>query len=173
MGYRARLGRVEKTEKARFAGKTCEEAEEMMEESYSCYRPGFHFELYELGKYCEFDIKPESFYDFDVEKECECEFHILSKDGLKQIIAEYHEKVASNYREISEKGEWRQFIESRNREWNKKSSYGMLPYKLDEDPQRGDGNLINSWQYEYGIFELVSIYRTFDWEKNYLIYSAW
>jgi len=29
------------------------------------------------------------------------------------------------------------------------------------------------FQYEYAIFNLVYIYRTFDWENDYLIYSGW
>jgi hypothetical protein len=34
-----------------------------------------------------------------------------------------------------------------------------------------DGDSItNSWKYEYGIFELVRIYKTFDWENDLLIY---
>lgn len=37
-----------------------------------------------------------------------------------------------------------------------------------------DGNEITtSWKYEYGIFELVRIYKSFDWKKNIMIYYGY
>jgi hypothetical protein len=41
----------------------------------------------------------------------------------------------------------------------------MKPYDLTN----GD-EVTTSWKYEYAIFELVRIYKTFDWKKNVMIY---
>jgi hypothetical protein len=42
----------------------------------------------------------------------------------------------------------------------------LTPYNLNEDlPQ-----ITDSWKYEYAIFELVHIYKTFDWNKNIMVY---
>ena len=60
------------------------------------------------------------------------------------------------------------FINSKAREWGNKF---LNPYYLDEETT--DGAIVKSWEYEYAIFNLVYIYRTFDWENDYLIYSAW
>jgi hypothetical protein len=41
-----------------------------------------------------------------------------------------------------------------------------VPYNLNlENPK-----LVSSWKYEYEIFELVRIYKTFDWKRNVMIY---
>lgn len=53
-------------------------------------------------------------------------------------------------------------------EWSGKY---IRPYYLDED--NTDGEIVSSWKIEYAIFNLVYIYRTFDWKNDYLIYSGW
>lgn len=42
------------------------------------------------------------------------------------------------------------------------------PFDLEE----GD-SITTSWKYEYGVFELVRIYKTFDWENDLLIYYGY
>ena len=44
----------------------------------------------------------------------------------------------------------------------------MTPYDLT----RGD-EVTTSWKYEYIIFELIRIYKTFDWKKNVMIYYGY
>mgnify|MGYP000937767827 CR=1 FL=1 len=91
MGYRSRLGRVAKVERDRYLNRSHEECTEILEQRYpnecpALYRPPFHEQFIELGKYCEFAITPEPFYNgFNLEEAEECEFHILPKEGLKQI----------------------------------------------------------------------------------------
>jgi hypothetical protein len=43
------------------------------------------------------------------------------------------------------------------------------PYNMDVTRE----GLVSSWLYEYEIFELVLLYRTFDWDKNVLIFYGW
>lgn len=45
----------------------------------------------------------------------------------------------------------------------------LTPYKLKD----GRDEITCSWKYEYGIFELVRIYKTFDWKKNVMIYYGY
>lgn len=45
----------------------------------------------------------------------------------------------------------------------------LTPYKLKD----GRDEITSSWKYEYGIFELVRIYKTFDWKKNVMIYYGY
>ena len=33
--------------------------------------------------------------------------------------------------------------------------------------------ITDSWKYEYNIFELVRIYKSFNWKKDLLIFHAW
>ena len=44
----------------------------------------------------------------------------------------------------------------------------LSPYNLKE----GNG-VTTSWKYEYGIFELVRIYKSFDWKRNVMIYYGY
>lgn len=55
-----------------------------------------------------------------------------------------------------------QHIRSMRMEWN------LTPYNLNE----GD-EVTHSWKYEYSIFELVRIYKQFDWENNVMIYYGY
>lgn len=45
----------------------------------------------------------------------------------------------------------------------------LTPYRLDD----GNQTITTSWKYEYGIFELVRIYKSFDWKKNVMIYYGY
>ena len=44
----------------------------------------------------------------------------------------------------------------------------LTPYNLN----KGD-EITTSWKYEYGIFELVRIYKSFDWKKNVMVYYGY
>jgi hypothetical protein len=54
-------------------------------------------------------------------------------------------------------------IRSMRLEWT-----ALTPYNLEQ----GD-SITSSWKYEYGIFELVRIYKSFDWKKNVMIYYGY
>jgi len=183
MGYRLRIGRVPKRSRLRFLGLDHAHADMLIDEDDSLYYPAFHEQLYEIGKYVDFNDGLEPFYTgFDIEAECEAEFHIMQKADLKRILEVYHELIWQNYIELANReGEClddedggtsriQRFLESRAREWN--NGFGLVPYRLDE-PIGCDGEITGSWQYEYAIFNLVYIYRTFDWDNDYMIYSGW
>lgn len=51
-------------------------------------------------------------------------------------------------------------------------SHGLKTEWCSLDPINlhvGD-KVTSSWKYEYSIFELVKIYKTFDWSRNYMVY---
>jgi len=57
-----------------------------------------------------------------------------------------------------------QHVRSFSWEWRE----GMLPYDLEK------GNEVStSWKYEYAIFELVRIYKTFDWKRNVMVFYGY
>lgn len=60
-------------------------------------------------------------------------------------------------------------IRESGNEWGLDSLFSdMRPYNI------GDGkSIVSSWKYEYSIFELVHIYKTFDWQKNVMIYYGY
>jgi len=179
MGYRVRLGRIAKSEREKYKGKSYEECSKLYGDKYDCfpsYRLPEHEELFEIGKYWDFKHetgeteKLEGFYDFDVYKECESEFYIMSKPQLLKIIDWYHDKIYLYFQDLYDGKEDPQvYFASKVNEWKDKK--WTKPYWLDEE--HSDGEVVRSWKYEYAIFNITHIYRTFDWENDYLIYSGW
>ena len=43
-----------------------------------------------------------------------------------------------------------------------------IPYNLENGEQ-----VVNSYKYEYSLFELVRIYKAFDWKNNIMIYYGY
>lgn len=178
MGYRVRLGQIPKEVKEKVVGKTYKEVVEIFGTT-AIYRELEGYEqLYEIGKYVDYSEGREPFFDFDVYEEVESEFDILTKEGLAIIIDKYRIGIADYYKEMHEKmlsltpaviREVQNHFRSYTQEWD--DSYDIKPYYLDEE--KSDGEISSSWKSEYAIFNLVYIYRTFDWDKNYLIYSGW
>lgn len=48
-------------------------------------------------------------------------------------------------------------------EWN-----CLTPYDLEKGLE-----VTKSWKYEYNVFELVRIYKSFDWKRNVMVYYGW
>ena len=130
----------------------------------------------------------------------EQDFHLVGKEFLEAVINMYRDNVRRNYKNILEslydetgkpkapflrdinspimnKAEIHgihdalQQVKSMASEWGiatwGQMDDGDVPYRLD----RGD-EITNSWKYEYVIFELVRIYKSFDWENNIMIYHG-
>lgn len=51
-------------------------------------------------------------------------------------------------------------MRSMNLEWN-----SLTPYDINDGHE-----VTTSWKFEYSIFNIVEIYKTFDWKKNIMIY---
>ena len=56
-----------------------------------------------------------------------------------------------------------------NSESRKYIYFGISPIDLDESRERITGD----WSYEYTIFELVRLYKIFDWENDELVLVGW
>jgi len=173
MGYRARLGKIAKAEREKYRGKTEEEVNAMMQDDEAPYRLKAHTQLYEIGKYVNLKGESEPFYDFELD---ENEFHILTKEQLKNIIDWYHKSTYDYYNKLLneiENGKYESVyshIHSMLMEWEK-NDWNITPYWLDQ--KHTDGFIVQSWKIEYSIFNIVYIYHSFDWENDYLIYSGW
>lgn len=171
MGYRLYIGKVSKADhdkmqsmshtylKEKYGDGECVGVYELVEE------------LYNFGKYYEVDTtklnhffaKPElqeAFSDYD--------FWVADKQLLLDIIEKERKAIEEWYAENKTKTleELIAIQESRRREWT--TDY-CLPYNLDLDKPQ----VVGSWQREYVLFELVRIYKTFDWDNDLLVYYGW
>ena len=186
MGYRNYIGYISKKEHEKIKDLTKEELYKKFKEDpkdgYVGVSTVARNELYNFGKYCEFGdsrfFKPV-FTNKDLQDNftSEQDFYIVEKEFLKHIIEHYTEKIKSLYSELlkgvtdknyknipQEKAEvFFRHIKDFEIEWNQ-----LKPYDLDE----GD-EVTTSWKYEYSIFELVRLYKNFNWKKNVMIYYGY
>jgi len=196
MGYRTYIGSLPKEEHEKIKNLTIEEfytfrGKKLTPEldDYIGVYDVVTKRLFEFGKYTEFDDKKfykPVFLNDETQKEfnAESDFWIVEKDYLKHIIDHYTEKVKSYYNDLIKDVPYdaREFelpkekqiqmaahIQSMAREWGL-LGFGLIdkPFNLDE----GD-SITTSWKYEYETFELVRIYKTFDWENNIMIYYGY
>jgi len=166
MGYRNYIEKLPRSVYEQYKDLTAKEIEEKYGEDFYIGREHGLVELHCLGKYCDFDIENllTRFYKEEMPWECDIEFSLGSKELLLRIIEHYREYVEKFYTNLAEKSqeENKQHALSMAREWS--SNYP--PYSLD------GSEMISSWKYEYAIFDLVRIYREFDWENDVLIYTG-
>lgn len=148
-------------------------------------------ELYELGKYSEIGFKLESerpslFKSEELkERYSDDGFALLTKDDFKAIIEAYRQKIIEWFRNLlnpdkssitsnklskeeRKRLEWEYEIRDKIDSWGGKY-FGISPIDLDESRERITGD----WSYEYAIFELVRVYKAFDWENDELVLVGW
>lgn len=152
---------------------------------FSPYKVGT--ELYELGKYSEIAFKLESerpsllTSDELKERYSDYGFALLTKDDFKAVIEAYRQKVVDWFQsllnpeksqiitsKLSKEERWKYAIEDKLDKWSGKY-FGISPFDLDENKEA----ITTSWCYEYSIFELVRLYKVFDWENNDLVLMGW
>lgn len=159
------------------------------DEWFSPYKVGK--ELYELGKYSEIGFKLESkrpslFASEELKKRySDYGFALLTKDDFKAVIEAYRQKIINWLQsllnpeddpiipsELSKEERKRLTIEHEIQDkidsWSGKY-FGISPIDLDESRERITGD----WSYEYAIFELVRVYKAFDWENDNLVLVGW
>lgn len=148
-------------------------------------------ELYELGKYSEIGFKLESerpslFTSEELKKiYSDYGFALLTKDDFKAVIEAYRQKIVDWLQSLLEPGDssivssklskeekkillLEQAAKDKLDSWSGKY-FGISPIDLDEGKERITGD----WSYEYAIFELVRLYKVFDWENDDLVLVGW
>lgn len=221
MGYRNYIGSMPKSEYNKIKSLTPDEFIKFynveVDEDGHWYRGVYDFgkELYEFGKYVDFEPPKGSMKHFFKKKEMkeryeEYEFFVVTPEFLEYVIGTYNKRIQDYYNKMvtpffgkrdgildreepttflnSIKTEYRypdnkhtfdfslitpeeqnalfeiiEHIRSMRTEWTV-----LTPYDLTRGQE-----VTTSWKYEYGIFELVRIYKSFDWKKNVMIYYGY
>lgn len=177
MSYRLRLGSFPKKQAYKYIKKSYEEIiEEFGKEDYFNFGSPEEFEEIEYieGFNYKNSDKWKPFYSFYInEKDYDFKFHILKEEDLKEIINYLSKEVSKYYKELYEqfeeedtKGRIASLIMSRKNDWNN-DFFNILNFNKD------DLVISNSGYYEYCIFNLISIYKNFNWNDKYLILSGW
>lgn len=102
-------------------------------------------------------------------------------EAYRNYITDYYKKMLDNEDELKESCNekiktWDKFSTIMNYSVNEENQDRMgrlniahYPYNLNLKQER----IVNSCLFEYEIFELVRLYKTFDWENNVLLFYGW
>lgn len=193
MSYRVRLGKISKEAAEPLRSMSQKETEEYYStRSDSLCQPIDHVELYEIGKSFHSEVGRTPFYSFNLDDE---EFSILTKEGLRALILEYEESVKSYYKDtLTPIQNTLLNINKNNSDYKAntislvltRDKFSTLLYLLNslnfewvqkrtilQFDNMQDGEMTTSWRMEYAIFNLMYIYKTFNFDNDYLIYSGW
>ena len=127
--------------------------------------------IYELGKDFEYgsryNLKP--YFEYSEVNEYYNDDNVIYLGDEKlflDIIEYFRNEIYTQFKELKKDEIGRiGYINFRVDEW--KGEF-MLPYNLGKRK-----NIVNSDKYEYAIFELVKIYREFDFKKHNLVFYGW
>ena len=156
---------------------------------------------YELGKYVdEFDKKlfKPVFKNKETQKHFleEQDFYIVQQEFMLNLIEHYTKLVREYYENLlkdfyEDKRLKDDFMNSKDSPTEKEISsiyllinhvrdmaieWGVTGWFKDTVPYDIDLSklsVVGSWKYEYAVFELTRIYKTFDWKKNVMIYYGY
>lgn len=223
MGYRTYIGFMPKKEYNKIKSLTKDELYSFYNLEKNDYKGVYSYgkELYEFGKYTDFEPPKKSMKSFFKKQELKeaysgYEFYIVTSEFLKYIIEYYAEKVRTYYAELlkpfkREKWEYKsEYLKTAQRKLGSSdqnyetyfvgdttkiteeeniqiykiirhfedmaSEWGVNDICSDRRPYNLNMNndiISGSWKYEYAVFELTKIYKTFDWKKNVMIYYGY
>lgn len=134
--------------------------------------------IYETGRPL-FDNKDIQEYFADYQP------YIVTKEALKIAIEIYEQKIINYYKGLFEKDEklcepfFRIPFDKIDKSIQEKCvehcrnqlSEWLRGFAINKSEK--DEKLTNSWQYEYEIFELLRLYKTFDFNKYDLLFYGW
>lgn len=105
-----------------------------------------------------------------LKEDVDVDYYSLSKEALRQIIIFFSDKVKAYYEKLSKSEvNVQHFLDTRYRTWSSPLVQGDL-ISLHVNMSDKDPNLVSgSWDYEYGIFDLVHVLKTFDWDNDILV----
>ena len=140
-------------------------------------------EVYDFGKSCDCITSIEStgtplfkpgteaasaYVDYAV--------HIANKESIKCAIECYRDKVRNIYNDLLQ--------EQSSDIWDKRSQFDRMLAHIQDyaynwnyaevyDLKESHERLVNDWLYEHTIFDLVRIYKTFDFNESELIFFGY
>ena len=149
-------------------------------------------EIFDFGKDCNFAeeliTRATPLFSNPETQEATNDFVICLKDDFKFVIDEYRKLIYNYFKKCEERSyelmkahfhnkveTWGNYseevfkLESVTPEEAARIDEIYRPYNLSEDSD----SIVRSWDYEYEIFELVRLYKTFDWENHALLFYGW
>ncbi len=201
MGYRTYIGQMPKRDYNKVKSLDLKALHEAYGHEFSFYKQTK--ELYEFGKYVDFDPPKGSTSPFFKKKEVKEQHEdynplVVTKEFLAYVINKYRQHVIDYYNDM-----YAPFLDSESMLMKsvKPEVYkdGDIQYTMDFsqvstaeniaikkcldhvrefraewvcltpfDLDEGD-SITKSWKFEYNVFELVRIYKSFDWKRDVMV----
>jgi len=185
MGYRLYIGKMKSKvyEKIRFMDekelmkKFPETIEGIDNDIYCNFRLLPLEPLFCFGKYYVLPCEAEPVFIQKMNFEVDHDFKLISKDQFAQVIEERRTNIINIYLETLNEGpeECRKEIKTIINEFRnfiliggKKIKTAVRAYNLDSNVK-----ITDSYMWIFSIFELIHIYKTFDWKNNVMIFYGW
>ena len=122
-------------------------------------------ELYEIGKYVDSKLVEKLIVIFPSPDDEE--FQVIDIESIPEIITYYSNRHLNFLNSLkdgtSEQFTLESYIDSQIRRW---SSPKDFIYNVDKNMV----SIVNSWEFQYEIFDLLRIYKTFNVEHDYLLW---
>lgn len=132
-------------------------------------------EIYEFGKYVGWAFRMqennESIFGSDELKERYQDYGpvLCAQEDFLTAINNYKNNIIEYYKELLQRDEqaWKHHITGQLSEWE--NDFGLCAVNTDLSVK----HITSSWLYEYAIFDLVRLYKTFDFENDVLVLLGW
>jgi len=126
-------------------------------------------ELHELGKYVDMEVRDGLIVTSETFSE-DGEFDIIDIESIPHVVSCYA-KSFTKFLESLKDGtnqiyNYESYIEEQIRRWINADS---LVYNIDKNKDK----LVSSWEFQYEIFDLIRIYKTFDTENYHLLWLGY
>lgn len=183
MGWRVSWYRADKEEPLKVITEDCGDGETYTyaEINGVCVANNQGTEFWQQLKYSDEDFKKEIKCLLEDD---DCDYYSITKEGFKRIILSYRERIIEYHKQAIEnekdptliENDFGRFsdtpirlIESELLEWEScyKGDNGETCYfciDLSDKPR-----VSGSWKYKYGIFDMIYVYKHFDWDNYTMV----
>ena len=120
-----------------------------------------------------------------IKEHSDIDYYSISKEGFKQIILAYRQRIIDYMKESIDLYEHPEEKES-SKHWFTEDVVDLMkselreweyPYKDEKGNNRyfcidlsdNKNKVSGSWKYKYGIFDMIAVYKNFDWENDLMV----
>lgn len=116
---------------------------------------------FEIGKFLNFDNIPKTEIDLG-------DMYIITEEMIKNFIKEYYVHIIKYYKDIFEEKD-EKLQDYYMLEHFKRKIFDLENWDKSICLDKDKGRLTNNWRFETDVFDIIRMYKTFDFENNMLI----
>ena len=138
-------------------------------QSFWDYDDDIIIELHGLGKYIDSELV-DDLITISSSDDGDGEFKIIDIESIPKIVSHYAKKhldfLKTLDKGITKHFNFESYIKKQIIQWSRPERF---VYNIDKNSDK----IVRSWEFQYEIFNLIYIYKTFDVEKNFLLWTGY